>query len=138
MNTPQPATPGTRAGLLARGSYILVVDDETAVLGMIETVLKDQGWTVKSAQNRDEALQHIESGSVPPVVLICDIMMTQMDGLALTRQLLAKVPRLKVIFMSARLAEISWWPDDLRSWPFLSKPFSNEELIAAVRDAISS
>src|SRR5688572_9230588 len=100
MNTPQPATPGTRAGLLSRGSYILVVDDETAVLTMIETVLKDQGWTVKIAQNGDEAFAHVESGPVLPVVLICDIMMTQIDGLALTRRLLARVPRLKVIFMS--------------------------------------
>lgn len=133
-----PRGSGTRAGFLARGSYILVVDDEPAMLATIETVLRDQGWTVKVAHDSASTFALIEASPMPPVVLICDIMMRGIDGLELTRRLLARVPRLKAILISAHLAEVSWWPDDLRDTPFLSKPFTNEQLIAAVREAISS
>jgi two-component system response regulator GlrR len=105
---------------------------------MIESVLTGQGWMVKTASNGDDAMSIIETAKVPPVLLICDIMMEQIDGLALARRLLGRVPRMKVIFMSAHLVEVSWWPMDMRSWPFLSKPFSNDDLLMAVREALSS
>jgi two-component system cell cycle sensor histidine kinase/response regulator CckA len=139
MNDPEfPRGSGTRAGLLSRGSFILVVDDEPAMLSMIESVLSKQGWTVRTASNGDDAMSIVETTKVPPVLLLCDIMMEQIDGLALTRRLLARVPRMKVIFMSAHLVEVSWWPTDMRSWPFLPKPFSNDDLLMAVREALSS
>lgn len=137
-DTDFPRGSSTRAGILARGSFILVVDDEPAILSMIETVLKDKGWAVKIAQDSETAMATVEQATVPPVVLICDIMMKGLNGFELTRRLLARVPRLKAIFMSAHVAEVSWWPADLRDTPFLSKPFTNEELIGAVREALSS
>lgn len=128
----------TRAGLIARGSFILVVDDDAAMLDLIATVLGAHGWTVKGATDGEAALRIVESAAVPPVLAICDVMMSGMDGLELGRRLLARLPRLRVIFLSAHLAEFSWWPFDLRQCPFLAKPFSNDELIAAVREALSS
>ncbi len=130
--------PQTRAGLIARGSFVLVVDDDAAMVELITHVLAAQGWTVKGATDAPTALQLVEAAPVPPVLAICDVILPGMDGLELGRRLLARVPRLRVIFLSAHLAECSWWPFDLRHCPFLPKPFSNDELIAAVREALSS
>ena len=53
----------------------------------------------------------------------------------LTRRMLAKIPKLKVILISGHLMDLSWWPTDLREICFLTKPFSNDQLIQAVRQA---
>lgn len=127
----------TRSGLLAAGSYILVVDDDPAMLGMIETVLAAEGWTVKGATDARSAHATVDASPVPPVLLICDVMMEGVDGLQLTRDLVDRLPGLKAILMSAHLADVSWWPTDLRDCPFLSKPFSNEQLLSTVRDSIA-
>jgi DNA-binding NtrC family response regulator len=139
MNSSDPApASNTRAGLLSRGSFILVVDDDPEVLKMIEAILGAQGWTVKAALDAAGAFALIESSPTPPVLVICDVIMKGIDGLELARRLLARVPRLRAIFISGHLADVSWWPKDLRQCPFLPKPFTNEELIAAVREALSS
>jgi FixJ family two-component response regulator len=63
--------------------------------------------------------------------------MEGMDGLELTRRLLARIPKLKAIIVSAHLTDVAWWPEDLRGHPFLGKPFKNEQLVAAVRTALA-
>jgi two-component system OmpR family response regulator len=128
----------TRAGLIAKGSFILVVDDDPAMLELIGMVLGAHGWKVQGAADAETALRLVDAAPVPPVLAICDVILQGMDGLELGRRLLARVPRLRVIFLSAHLAEVSWWPFDLRQCPFLAKPFANDELIAAVREALSS
>ena len=117
--------------------WILVVDDDIALLGLMEIVLKGQGWTVQIATSADAATALVDASPTPPAVLICDVIMAGMDGLELTRQLLARIPTLKAIIASAHLEDVSWWPEDLRGHPFLSKPFKNEQLVAAVREALA-
>jgi FixJ family two-component response regulator len=63
--------------------------------------------------------------------------MPGIDGLELTRRLLARLPQLKVILISGHLMDLSWWPTDLREICFLTKPFSNDQLIQAVKQAIA-
>lgn len=139
MNSPDPApSANTRAGLLARGSYILVVDDDPVVLEMIAMILGAQGWTVKGVPDAAAAFALIESSSPPPVLVICDVVMKGVDGLELVRRLLARLPRLRAIFISGHVEDVSWWPKDLRQCPFLPKPITNDALIAAVREALSS
>ena len=117
--------------------WILVVDDDTAVLGLIEVVLQEQGWDVRIATSASAANAVLATAPTPPAVLICDVIMEGMDGLEFTRRLLARFPALKAIIASAQLEEVAWWPEDLRGHPFLSKPFKNEQLVAAVREALA-
>jgi DNA-binding NtrC family response regulator len=89
------------------------------------------------ADGAESANARIASARTPPALLICDVIMGKTDGLELTRRLLAQIPRLKAIVISAHLAEESWWPADLRACPFLPKPFRNEQLVEAVRAALA-
>lgn len=115
-----------------------MVDDEPAMQRLIETILSDQGWKITSANSGAAALAMIESAETMPALLICDVLMPGLDGLELTRRLLARVPNLKVILISGHLTDVSWWPTDLREHRFLNKPFSRDELIQTVSDVISS
>ncbi len=111
------------------GKHILVVDDDPAILQMVESVLKNKGHRVTLAVNGDEGLKKaLES---PPDLIITDVLMPIMDGWAFIRKIrshkeLALIP---VIFLTAldktedRILGFRLGADD-----YLPKPFHLEEL----------
>jgi two-component system cell cycle sensor histidine kinase/response regulator CckA len=117
--------------------WILLVDDESPIRQLIEIVLTSQGYAVKLAESAATALALVNATPVPPVLMICDVVMPKTDGLALTRQLLARLPELKVIFISGYLADTAWWPADLSGIRLLAKPLDNAALILAVNEALA-
>jgi len=129
-----PSNPASAAP--SSGRWILLVDDEPAMRQLIETVLETQSWVVRVADGAASAMAMVSAASSnPPTLMICDVLMPGIDGLELTRRLLAKLPQLKVILISGHLMDQSWWPTDLREICFLTKPFSNDQLIQAVKQA---
>ena len=102
---------------------------------LIETVLDTQNWSVRVADGATAAMATVNAAPTPPTLMICDVLMPGIDGLELTRRMLAKLPQLKVILISGHLMDLSWWPTDLREICFLTKPFSNDQLIQAVKQA---
>ena len=96
----------------AASNWILLVDDEPAILQLVDTVLSSQGRVVRVAKNAEAASAAIDAEATPPALLICDVLMPGVDGLELTRRLVARLPGLKVIFISGHLEDISWWPAD--------------------------
>jgi len=134
-NPDQPPHPAF--GLSSPAPWILLVDDEPAMRQLIETVLESQHLTVRAAEGATAAMAVLNSAPTPPALLICDVLMPGVDGLELTRRMLARLPKLKVILISGHLVELSWWPTDLREIRFLTKPFSNDQLIEAVKQALA-
>lgn len=116
--------------------WILVVDDEPSIRALLEVVLRSEGWTVLSVDGAAGAMQALQVAGTPPGLVICDVLMPDLDGLELVRRMGARIPGLNVIFISGHLTDISWWPADLKDHRFLAKPFDNAQLIAAARKAI--
>ena len=130
-----PSSTPTPAGKTA--PWILLVDDEPPIRQLVEIVLRSQGFEIQLAENAPAALALINAAAVPPALLICDVVMPKTDGLALTRQLLSRLPGLKVLFISGKLDDTAWWPADLAGIRLLAKPLDNAELILAVKDALA-
>jgi CheY-like chemotaxis protein/DNA-binding XRE family transcriptional regulator len=112
------------------GRAVLVVDDDEAVLKAVGLTLSGSGWTVISCGSGRDALQHLERGDRPAVILL-DQRMPDMDGDELlrvlrTRPSLAGIP---VVGMSA-----SAWPG--AGSLVLGKPFETKALLAAVVAAV--
>ena len=128
---PTNPTPGSEP-------WIMIVDDEPMVRQLIETVLIDRGWNVKTAASADAALKLVNAAAVPPTLMICDVLMPNTDGLELTRLMLGKVPQLDVILISGHLDDSAWWPDDLGKIRLLKKPFLNQDLVSAVQEALDN
>lgn len=135
MATPDQKNPTSATDSATPARWILLVDDEPAMRQLIETVLDTQNWVVKVADGAASAMATVSAAATPPTLMICDVLMPGIDGLELTRRMLAKQPKLKVILISGHLMDLSWWPTDLREICFLTKPFSNDQLIQAVKDA---
>ncbi len=111
---------------------ILVVDDETSITELIATSLRFVGYEVATAFDGRSAL--ITAEEFKPHALILDVMMPDMDGFEVCRQLRSNGVEAGVLFLTARdttedkVAGLTVGGDD-----YVTKPFSLEELVARIR-----
>src|SRR3954466_4870974 len=117
---------------------VLVVEDEAALRAGIRRLLQEQGFNVVEAENGAAALQLLEATGSPRIELVLtDLRMPVMDGRQLASALARRCPNLPIIFMSGFTAQLM----DLRlvspNLAFLSKPFRDQDLLAAVRSQIA-
>jgi two-component system cell cycle sensor histidine kinase/response regulator CckA len=117
---------------------ILLVEDEDPVRAVNARALTARGYTVLEAASGVEALQIMEeSGSVDLVV--SDVVMPEMDGPTLLRELRKRHPTLKVVFVSG-YAEDAFKKNlpEGEDFNFLPKPFSLKQLVETVKQVMSA
>ena len=127
MNAKQPAPTKT--------PWVLIVDDEESMCGMITEMLSAEKVEVVSAADGAAALQLMEQRTTEPLLVLTDVLMPGMDGLTLARKLISRVRRGKIVVMSGHLTDVSWWPADLRDLTFIAKPFRMADLAGFLREA---
>jgi two-component system KDP operon response regulator KdpE len=116
------------------GARILVVDDEPQIQRAVRTALSRHGYAVISAMTGEEALLLVAERR--PDVVLLDLMLPGIDGLAVCRRIRAESP-VPIIVLSARgeerdkVAALDGGADD-----YLTKPFGVEELLARIRVAL--
>jgi two-component system cell cycle sensor histidine kinase/response regulator CckA len=125
------------ADLTGRGT-VLLVEDEEAVRAFAARALASRGYSVVEAATGREALTAIEEGGGEVDLVVSDVVMPEMDGPTLLRELRRRRPELKVIFISGYAEEAfkKNLPEGER-FTFLPKPFSLKELVAAVKDTMA-
>ena len=112
---------------------ILVAEDESSIREFIVINLQRGGYEVTEAENGKQALEIYESNNGDFDVAILDIMMPEMDGLALCKELRKRSPGIGIIFLTAKTQEMDKvtglmvGADD-----YVTKPFSPSELMARV------
>lgn len=127
---PQPLTiPGSRT--------ILVVDDVGVVRRVAFRVLSEAGYRVFDAESAAEALEVLTTVKRPIDLVIVDVVMPEMSGVDLTRIILQRWPTTGVLYMSAHQAEVMV-REGLQDpgVMFLAKPFTRDELLRKVRQAL--
>jgi two-component system response regulator MprA len=109
---------------------VLVVDDDPPLLRMLARTLAAEGYAVATAVDGGAALAQISSAS-PPDLIVLDVTMPGLDGLAVCRRLRSKGVTVPVLMLTARdavadrVSGLDSGADD-----YLVKPFAVEELIA--------
>jgi diguanylate cyclase (GGDEF)-like protein len=119
------------------GERILVVDDDPFIARLLEIELSASGYSVSVAHDGEQALQ--AAREEPPDLVLCDVMMPNMDGFELTRRLRqdARTGSVSVIMLTARglssdkLEGFSIGADD-----YIVKPFDTPELLARIRGVL--
>ena len=115
---------------------VLLVEDEDMVRAVAERALARQGYTVVTAENGEVALELIDAGTVPDL-LISDVVMPTMDGPTVARRIRERFPDLPILFMSGYAEEQLRKSIDLDQVAFLPKPFSVQQLAEAARDVLA-
>jgi putative nucleotidyltransferase with HDIG domain len=118
------------------GERILIVDDETAVRGVVASVLERGGYRPVTAGGAAEATELLHQSSDYAAVL-CDIMMPEVDGLTLLDQIGADYPGLPVVMCTA-VHDIHVATNAFRrgAFDYLLKPFERNELNRIVERAV--
>ena len=114
---------------------ILIVDDDPSLLRLLGIRLSAAGYDVLPAKNAKEALGLLKSSQ--PQLVISDLKMDGMDGMALFEKIRQQQPNLPVIIMTAH----GTIPDAINAtkqgvFSFLTKPFQSQELLDTVEQAI--
>lgn len=113
---------------------VLVVDDDRPSLKMTAFLLREEGYTVFTAENGQDALRMIDEKA--PDLLVLDVMMPGLDGWEVVRRL-RRSSNLPIIILSAK-GETSdrVYGLDLGADDYLAKPFEPSELLARVRSVL--
>ena len=111
---------------------VLVVDDEKSISDLIATSLRFVGFDVRTAASGSEALTVAEE--FKPQAVVLDVMLPDLDGFEVCRQLRNEGLNIGVLFLTAKdgmedkVAGLTIGGDD-----YMTKPFSLEELVARLR-----
>jgi two-component system OmpR family response regulator len=111
---------------------VLVVDDEQSLADVLVSVLRREGWEASAAYDGREAVRMARE--LTPDVIVLDVMLPDIDGLEVLRQVRARDEGVSVLFLTARddvehrVAGLTAGGDD-----YVTKPFSLEEVLARLR-----
>ncbi|HLS85986.1 MAG TPA: response regulator [Burkholderiales bacterium] len=116
------------------GTRVLIVEDDRHIIESLSFVLQREGFSVAAALDGEAAMQRLRSD--PPDLVILDVMLPRMNGFEVLKALRADaaLQAMPVIVLTAkgqkqdrRLAEA------IGVEGFMTKPFSNQEVVEAVR-----
>lgn len=116
-------------------SQILVIDDEKNYLLILETILGEEGYSVTALNDSEMALNYLDESEVD--VVITDMKMPAISGQEVLEHVRKNYPHIPVLIMTA-YGSIDGAVEAMKcgAFDYISKPFSNEELILSVRKAV--
>jgi PAS domain S-box-containing protein len=115
---------------------ILLVEDETSVRDLTRRMLEESGYRVLSAASGRDALRLCTTNREHIDLILTDVVMPRMRGVEVARRVASIRPSMRVLFMSG-YTDNSIHADLAGSISFLQKPFTLDELLGAVRSALS-
>lgn len=118
-------------GVKAMKTKILVVDDEKPIADILEFNLDKEGYDVFVAYDGNEAIDLVRTEE--PDLVLLDIMLPEKDGMEVCREI-RKDYQMPIIMLTAKDSEIDKVLGlELGADDYVTKPFSNRELIARVK-----
>lgn len=118
-----------------QGAHLLLVDDDPSLLKLLGMRLQSRGFRVTTAESGKEALRRLEAER--PDLVLSDMRMDEMDGLALFREIQRRMPGMPVIILTAHGSI----PDAVSAtregvFGFLTKPVDRDELFSSIDEAL--
>ena len=114
---------------------VFIAEDEPNILESLSFLLGREGWEVTSALDGNSALEQLNDGTLPDVVIL-DVMLPHLNGFDILRQLRAapRTRNLQVIVLTAKGQEKDRkTAEEIGANAFVTKPFSNKDVVDQVR-----
>jgi two-component system cell cycle sensor histidine kinase/response regulator CckA len=117
---------------------ILLVEDEDGLRALNARGLMSRGYTVLEAANGVEAMAVLEKIDGAVDLVVSDVVMPEMDGPTLLKEMRKRNPELKIIFVSGYAEDVfeKHLPEH-GQFAFLPKPFTLKQLVAAVKETMA-
>jgi two-component system cell cycle sensor histidine kinase/response regulator CckA len=133
----QPNGDGARPNPRRGSETILLVEDDDAVRSISRRILELQGYAVIEAGNGLEALRLCELAATPVDLVLTDMVMPEMNGKELARQLRERYPEIRLLFMSGYTEDAALRQSFLEpGTAFIEKPFAPAALADKVRKVL--
>ena len=133
--TPLPDTGGVQTA--SHDGFVLLVEDEPAVLEITERMLKRLGYRVVATGSAKHALELVSEGIGEVALVVTDVIMPEINGHELVERLRAVLPGVPALFTSGYPAEIvgkhGIMPESVH---FLSKPYDQKKLGQKIREIL--
>ena len=127
--------------MISDGPHILLIDDDTNVLGASKTLLESIGYSVNAMQSSEEALLHLQNANMENPefdLIITDLTMPGIDGIQLAREAHLLHPTIPVVLFTGfgefnKNRELTGIID-----AFIQKPISRKNLSEVIRDVLKA
>jgi two-component system OmpR family response regulator len=117
---------------------VLVVEDDLSTQGLLVAIIKHLGLNCRTAGDGHAAMSMIAEER--PSVIVLDLIMPEMDGFAVLRELKRSAPDLlakTIVVTAAAIRNMGEVPELAYAWKFLRKPLDIDQLGAAITGCIS-
>jgi two-component system response regulator AtoC len=113
---------------------VLIVDDEESMRSLLSLILRERGYTVRAVANGEDALKELAARDYD--LVLSDVRMPRMDGLALLREAMRLQPDLTFIVMSAYGShDTAIEAMKAGAYDYIGKPFKPDEVLLVLRKA---
>ena len=117
------------------GTQVLVVEDDPGMRQLVEDVLTDEGYRVRTAEDGQAALEQIER-ELPGIILL-DMRMPRMNGWEFAKEFRARYGRGAPIVVLTAAADARQRAADIEAEGFLGKPFNLDDLLRLVEQFLA-
>src|SRR5438034_6021767 len=129
-------SPQSRKRSMSKGS-ILVVDDESEIREGLELLLRGEGYGVSSAETGESGLEKLEQH--PYDLLLLDVSLPDRNGLDMLKEIHRRDPQLSIVLITAYGSiDMARAAFKNGAMDYITKPWSNDELLAQVAQAVES
>jgi CheY-like chemotaxis protein len=131
-----PPAAGVRAA--GRGRVLLVEDDES-MRGIAGRILSGAGYSVETAANGRQALKLLSAaGAKLPVFMLTDLIMPEMDGIELIKEVLVRYPGMRILCMSGYSSKEEELKEIIGSKAaYVQKPFEPDALLKKIEEILA-
>ncbi|MDQ2807185.1 MAG: sigma-54 dependent transcriptional regulator [Chloroflexota bacterium] len=130
-DTPLPVAEATPT-LDLRGKHILIADDEPTIRALLRDFLEGEGFRISEAETGGQVLKALAEDGYDLIMM--DIQMPEMDGLAVLREMHAKKTDVPIILMTAYTsATIAIQATQLGAYDYITKPFQLDEVLLTIQ-----
>jgi len=124
---------------LAANERILFVEDSAEILNFVKASLTQFGYSVRAAQNGNQALEMVNKKGYKMHVLFMDVIMPDMNGKELSKKVSGLLPDTKVIFISGYTDDYIVHGGELENdVNFIQKPFTVNTLLSKIREVLDN
>ena len=129
--------PSIARDMMGKGEHILIVEDEVPLLNFLSKLIRNIGYKVSSKSSSIEALELIQHG-LKPDLIITDVIMPVLNGKDLADRIKKILPSPRVLFMSG-FSDESVMPHGVLEdgVPYIQKPFTAKEIAQKIHDLLA-